>query len=94
MSGLEGSALDALLEECSNLLALQKYYTAGPTEVSSWFMKKGAMAPEAAGKIHSKFESKFICAEICKVDDWIKHKDEDLIRRKGIYQRMGKNYIM
>ena len=94
MAGLEGSALDALLEECSNILNLQKYYTAGPTEVSSWFMKKGALAPEAAGKIHTKFEKAFICAEICKVDDWVTHKDEDKIRSKGIYKRMGKNYEM
>jgi ribosome-binding ATPase len=83
-----------LLEECSNILGLQKYYTAGPTEVSSWFVKKGATAPEAAGKIHSKFEKAFICAEICKVADWVKHKDEDIIRRKNVYKRMGKDYKM
>ena len=57
-------------------------------------MKTGSSAPEAAGKIHSKFERAFICAEICKVEDWIKHKDEDKIRSAGLYKRMGKNYIM
>ena len=39
------SALDKLLEECSNILGLQKFYTAGPSHVSSWLVKKGATAP-------------------------------------------------
>ena len=69
--GLEESKLDDLLEHCSDQLNLQKFYTAGHTQVSSWFVEKGATAPQAAGKIHSQFETKFICAEICKVKDWV-----------------------
>jgi len=45
LSGMEESALENLLEECSNILNLQKFYTAGPTHVSSWFIKKGSTAP-------------------------------------------------
>jgi len=45
ISGVKESALDRLLEECSNVLGLQKFYTAGPTHVSSWFIKKGSTAP-------------------------------------------------
>ena len=69
--GLEESKLDDLLEHCSDQLNLQKFYTAGHIQVSSWFVEKGATAPQAAGKIHSQFETKFICAEICKVKDWV-----------------------
>lgn len=94
MAGLSCSSLDHLLEECSYILNLQKYYTAGPTEVSSWHIKIGALAPEAAGKIHSKFEEKFICGEICKVADFVKYGDEDIIRKKNIFKRMGKDYVM
>jgi len=43
--GLEESRLDGLLEHCSDILNLQKFYTAGPTQVSSWFVEKGATAP-------------------------------------------------
>lgn len=43
--GLEETKLDELLEHCSNILNLQKFYTAGPTQVSSWFVEKGALAP-------------------------------------------------
>ena len=88
------SALDKLLEECSHLLDLQKYYTAGPTEVSSWFIKKGSTAPEAAGAIHSGFEKAFICAEISKVADWVELGSEEAIRAKNRWQRFGKEYKM
>lgn len=43
--GLQESRLDLLLEHCSDILNLQKFYTAGPTQVSSWFVEKGATAP-------------------------------------------------
>jgi len=48
--------------------------------VSSWFIKRGSTAPQAAGAIHSSFEKAFICAEICKVDDWTNIGDEDALR--------------
>jgi ribosome-binding ATPase len=67
LAGLENSALDQLLEQCSNVLGLQKFYTAGPSHVSSWLVPKGATAPQAAGSIHGGFEKAFICTEICKV---------------------------
>jgi len=92
--GLEESRLDLLLEHCSNVLSLQKFYTAGSTQVSSWFVEKGATAPQAAGKIHSHFETKFICAEICKVDDWVAHGSEEAVRAKNKMLKHGKDYVM
>lgn len=94
MYGLKESRLDELLEHCSNQLGLSKFYTAGPTQVSSWFVEKGSTAPQAAGKIHSKFETQFICAEICKVEDWVKYGTEEQIRIKGKMNKYGKDYVM
>lgn len=94
LSGLEESVLDQLLEECSNILGLQKFYTAGETHVSSWFIKRGATAPQAAGAIHTAFEKAFICAEVSKVEDWLNIGDEEALRRKNKWQRYGKEYIM
>jgi ribosome-binding ATPase YchF (GTP1/OBG family) len=76
------------------VLSLQKFYTAGPTQVSSWFVEKGATAPQAAGKIHSHFETKFICAEICKVEDYEKYGEEEKIRLKNRITKHGKDYVM
>jgi ribosome-binding ATPase YchF (GTP1/OBG family) len=94
LSNMEETALDRLLEECSNVLGLQKFYTAGPSHVSSWFIKKGNTAPQAAGSIHGGFEKAFICAEISKVEDWINIGDEEAIRAKNKWQRFGKEYVM
>ena len=58
--GASGSKLPELLTVCGDHLNLQKFYTAGPTAVSSWLIKKGATAPEAAGKIHTDFQKNFI----------------------------------
>jgi len=77
---MEHSEIDNLLEHCSNVLGLQKFYTAGPTFVSSWLFERGSFAPKAAGKIHSGFEKAFIQCEISKVEDWIEHKTEEAIR--------------
>lgn len=57
-------------------------------------MEKGATAPQAAGKIHSHFETKYICAEICKVEDWAKYGSEEQIRIKGKMNKYGKDYVM
>lgn len=94
MYGIEESRLDELLEHCSDILGLQKFYTAGPTQVSSWFVEKGATAPQASGKIHSTFEARFIRAEICKVQDWVEHGSEDDIKRAKKMETKGKDYIM
>lgn len=83
LCGIEESKMDTLLEHCSNILGLQKFYTAGPTHVSSWFIKKGQTAPQAAGTIHGGFEKAFICTEITKVQDWIDIGDEDALRAKN-----------
>jgi ribosome-binding ATPase YchF (GTP1/OBG family) len=62
--------------------------------VSSWFVEKGATAPEAAGKIHSTFEKAFIAAEICKVENWVEFGSEDAMRQKGKIGKFGKDYVM
>ncbi len=53
--GLPKSGVSLLLEECASRLGLQLFYTAGPSQVSSWFIKKGDLAPQAAGRIHTDF---------------------------------------
>jgi ribosome-binding ATPase len=91
---MEESRLDQLLEHCSDILNFQKFYTAGPTQVSSWFVEKGSTAPQAAGKILTHFEQKFISVEVCKVADWEKYGSEEEIKAKGKLYKQGKDYVM
>ena len=43
---------------------------AGEDEVRCWTISSGAMAPEAAGVIHTDFERGFIKAEVCAFEDF------------------------
>ena len=69
-------------------------FTEGQNEARAWNVKKGAWAPEAAGKIHSDFERGFICADVISFENfrdyggWVKAKDN------GKVDVQGKQYVM
>ncbi|HEX8109078.1 MAG TPA: redox-regulated ATPase YchF, partial [Kofleriaceae bacterium] len=65
--GLAEPALATLARECYRLLGLQSYFTAGEKEIRAWTIRKGALAPEAAGVIHTDFEKGFIRAQVYSV---------------------------
>lgn len=92
--GLEKSGLDRLVSACYDLLGLISYLTAGKPEVRAWTIKKGAKAPEAAGKIHSDFEKGFIRAEITAYEDLIKCGSIAVAKEKGLVRSEGKEYVM
>ncbi|MEO0357577.1 MAG: redox-regulated ATPase YchF, partial [Pseudomonadota bacterium] len=50
--GLQEAGLDRLIREGYALLGLQTYFTAGPKEARAWTIRKGFLAPQAAGVIH------------------------------------------
>ena len=59
------SSLDQLILKCYHILNLITCYTVvGLKETRAWTVKKGSEALEAAGKVHSDFEKKFIRAEV------------------------------
>src|SRR5215470_1067100 len=78
--GLEEPALSSLARECYRLLGLQSYFTAGEKEIRAWTIRKGALAPEAAGVIHTDFEKGFIRAQVYSVDDLEQHGNEEIGR--------------
>lgn len=61
--GLTHNPVDKLIKTCFTTLGLQYFFTAGEMEVRAWTIKVGATAPQAAGRIHTDFENKFIKAE-------------------------------
>lgn len=88
------SGLDRVIKATYNLLDLQTYFTAGPTEVRAWTFKKGMKAPQAAGIIHSDFERGFIRAEVYSYEDLIKYGTELEIKAAGRLRSEGKEYIV
>ena len=91
--GLSEPALAALAREAYSLLGLQSYFTAGPKEIRAWTIPRGALAPQAAGVIHSDFERGFIRAEVYSVGDLLELKSEKAIREAGRLRVEGKSYV-
>ena len=90
--GIRSSGLDRLIAASYELLGLISYLTAGPTESRAWTIKKGTLAPQAAGKIHSDFERGFIRAEVVAYDDLMACGSYAAARDKGLVRSEGKEY--
>jgi len=90
------SALQRCVKVGYNVLNLKYFFTAGDKEVRCWTIPYGALAPEAAGVIHTDFERGFIKAEICSYDDFHSlcdgKKSMAPIKAAGKYRQEGKNY--
>lgn len=61
--GIDETGLDKLIKSSYTLLNLISFITTGEDETRAWTVKKGTLAPQAAGKIHTDFERGFIRAE-------------------------------
>jgi ribosome-binding ATPase len=92
--GLKEPALHSLARECYRLLGLQSYFTAGEKEIRAWTIKKGALAPEAAGVIHTDFEKGFIRANVYTLEDLEQHGSEAGLRAAGKLRQEGKTYVV
>ena len=92
--GVEEDALGELIKAAYSTLGLQSFLTAGKKECRAWTIKKGSLAPEAAGTIHSDFERGFISAQICNFDDLARLGSEKAVREAGLMRTEGKTYVM
>lgn len=90
--GLEEAGLDRLIRAGYELLGLQTYFTVGPKEARAWTIRKGTLAPQAAGVIHGDFEKGFIRAETIAYDDYVAGKGEAGAREAGKLRVEGKTY--
>lgn len=77
------------------LLNLITFLTAGEDEVRAWTVRKGAKAPEAAGKIHTDIERGFIRAEVTHYDDFMASGGSfAAAAKKGLQRLEGKDYVI
>jgi GTP-binding protein YchF len=92
--GLEKSGLERLAEVAYRTLGLQSFLTAGELEVRAWTIPQGAVAPEAAGVIHTDFIKHFIKANIASYSDFVACGGWKGVREAGKLRQEGKDYIM
>ncbi len=92
--GLDEPGVNKLVRAAYDLLQLETFFTAGPKEVRAWTIRKGTLAPQAAGVIHSDLERGFIRAEVMKYHDFITLGSEHACREAGKLSVEGKSYLV
>jgi GTP-binding protein YchF len=88
------SPLDRAIQAAYTLLGLQSFITAGDDECRAWPVRRGATAPEAAGKIHSDLERGFIRAEVARWDELADAGSNAELKKRGRLRTEGKTYVV
>jgi ribosome-binding ATPase len=92
--GLSEPGLHRLIRETYDLLGLITFFTAGEKEARAWTVRRGALAPEAAGAIHSDFERGFIRAETIHFEEFEGVGSLKVAKEKGLIRSEGKEYLV
>ena len=93
-AGLTEPGLNRLVRAGYDLLGLITYFTCGEPEVRAWTIKRGTLAPGAAGVIHTDFERGFIKANVYGLKDILENKSENAAKEKGLLRIEGKEYLV
>lgn len=93
--GITESGLDKLIKSSYSLLNLISFITTGEDETRAWTIKRGTLAPQAAGRIHTDFEKGFIRAETIHYDKLMECEGKlSVAKERGLLRSEGKEYEM
>ncbi len=91
---LTETGLASVIQAGYSLLHLITFLTAGEPEVRAWTVRRGAAAPEAAGKIHSDIQRGFIRAEVVSFTDLMAAGSIAAAQARGVWRLEGRDYVM
>lgn len=92
--GIQESGLDNVIKTAYHILDLCTFLTAGEVECRAWTFKRGMLAPQCAGVIHTDFEKGFIRAECYKFTDIDALETEHAVKEAGKLRLEGKEYVV
>jgi GTP-binding protein YchF len=90
--GIEEPGLHRVIRLSYDLLGQQSFFTVGEDEVRAWTVRRGALAPEAAGVVHTDMQKGFIRAEVVSYDELTALGSLAEARSKGKLRLEGKEY--
>ena len=90
--GIKTSGVGKFVNSCYTALGLISFLTVGSDEVRAWPIRRGTVAVDAAGKVHSDIKRGFIRAEIFGYEDIKVHGGEKELRAAGKFRLEGKEY--
>ena len=92
--GIKESGLDHVIRTGYRLLDYITFFTAGTMESRAWTVTRGALAPEAAGKIHTDMCRGFIRMETVSYDDLVACGSWAKAQAAGKLRIEGKEYVV
>jgi GTP-binding protein YchF len=92
--GLAESGLDRVIRASYDLLGYMSFFTVGEDECRAWSIRRGTVALEAAGEIHSDIQRGFIRAEVVGYEPFIASGSLAASRDKGELRLEGKDYVV
>lgn len=92
--GINDDGIDNLIKASYQLLNLITFLTTGEDETRAWTVKRDALAPQAAGVIHTDFEKGFIRAEVINWQKLLEAGSWSKAVEKGWLRTEGKEYIV
>ena len=90
--GVAEPALNQMIRASYGALDLQSFFTVGEDECRAWAVRKGSVAPVAAGVIHSDLQRGFIRAEVTAYDDLIASGSMSAAKQANQVRLEGKAY--
>ena len=92
--GLGEPASARLIRAAYALLDTISFFTVGEDEVRAWTVRRGSLAPRAAGCVHSDIERGFIRAEVMDYGEFIEAGSEAKMKAAGRLRVEGKEYVV
>lgn len=93
-AGIKMTGLDRIIVEAYKILDLISFITTGTMETKAWTIKRGTLAPQAAGVIHGDFERGFIASETINWTKLLEAGSEVAAKERGWMRLEGKNYVV
>ncbi|MGB9843106.1 MAG: redox-regulated ATPase YchF [Caldisericia bacterium] len=89
---LKETILNKIIRESYNTLDLITFFTYANDILEAHPIKRGTLAPQAAGKIHTDFEKGFIKAEVFNFQDLLRVQSIHELKEKGLIKIEGREY--
>ena len=87
-------AASKFANSCYSAMGLISFLTVVSNELRAWPIKRGTVALDAAGKVHTDIKRGFIRAETFGFDDLKELGSEKAIKAAGKIRLEGKNYVV
>ncbi len=92
--GVTEPGLESVIAACYRALDLITFLTTGEDETRAWEVRSGALAPEAAGAIHTDLQRGFIRADVIGYDELVAAGSMEAAKSTGKLRVEGKDYVV